>query len=184
MALNPFLVSSHWLSACSSALHNADVAALTSLFLPNGWLRDILVFTWDIRDLEGREKITTYLADRLLDAHISNVKLDETPHLAPHTDLGVEFVFTFECSRGHGRAYVRLVPDTDGVHRAFTMLTELVDLQGYEELSTLPLRDDVTGVPGKDMQKDYEDMVRNVEANPYVLIGECYLHVTACCLLH
>ncbi|KAI1793657.1 dimethylaniline monooxygenase (N-oxide-forming) [Ganoderma leucocontextum] len=170
MALNPLLISSQWLSACSSALHHGDVKAVTDLFLPNGWLRDILVFAWDIRSLEGREKIKTYLADRLLDAHITSIQLDDTPHLAPHMELGVEFAFTFECHRGHGRAYVRLTPDEDSVHRAFTILTELADLRGYEELATLPLRDDVTGVPGKDMQKDYADMVRSVEANPHVII--------------
>ncbi|KAM5545582.1 hypothetical protein V8D89_000620 [Ganoderma adspersum] len=170
MALDPLLISSHWLSACSSALRSADVPALTDLFLPNGWLRDILLFTWDIRCLEGREKITTYLADRLLDARITDVQLDHTPHLAPRVDLGVEFAFTFECHRGHGRAYVRLTPDADGVHRAFTMLTELADLRGHEELGRLPLRDDVTDVPGRDMQKDYADMVRSVEADPHVII--------------
>ncbi len=172
MALNPLLTSSHWLSACSSALRSADVTALADLFLPNGWLRDILVFTWDIRSLEGREKITAYLADRLLDARVTDVQLDNTPQLAPRRALGVEFAFTFECRRGHGRAYVRLVLDSDGEHRAFTMLTELADLRGYEELGRLPLRDDITGVPGKDMQKDYADMVHTVEANPHVIIGE------------
>ena len=45
---------------------------------------------------------------------------------------------------------------------------------GYEELSSLPLRDDVTGVPGRDMQKDYADWVQDVEANPQVIIGELH----------
>ena len=180
MALDTLLISSNWLSACSSALRNADVTALTDLFLPNGWLRDILVFTWDIRSLEGHEKIATYLADRLLEARITDVQLDNTPHLAPRVDLGVEFVFTFECHRGHGRAYVRLTPDADGVHRAFTMLTELADLRGHEELGRLPLRDDVTGLPGRDMQKDYADMVADVENNPYVIIGERPSDIAGC----
>nr|VWO94810.1 L-ornithine 5-monooxygenase (L-ornithine N(5)-oxygenase) [Ganoderma boninense] len=171
MTPNPLLISSNWLASCSSALRNADVVALTDLFLPNGWLRDILVFTWDIRCLEGRERITTYLADQLLDAGIEDVQFDNSPHLAARVDLGVEFAFTFECNRGHARAYVRLTPDADGVHRAFTMLTELTDLRGHEELGRLPLRDDVTGVPGRDMQKDYADMVADVEANPHVIIG-------------
>ena len=43
ISLEPSTVASAWLSA---ALTNADVdAALASLFLYNGWLRDHLVFT-------------------------------------------------------------------------------------------------------------------------------------------
>ena len=181
MALNPHFIASQWLSQCSSALRDADAKAFVDLFLPKGWLRDILVFTWDIRTLEGREKILCYLTDRFSDAHITDLRLDETLDVAPRVSevpgsqvAGVEFVFSFECQRGHGRAHVRLAQDTDGVHRAFTAFTELVDLLGYEELSSLPLRDDVTGVPGRDMQKDYADWVQDVEANPQVIIGELH----------
>ncbi|PIL34655.1 hypothetical protein GSI_03434 [Ganoderma sinense ZZ0214-1] len=177
MALNPHLIASQWLSQCSSALRDADAKAFVDLFLPNGWLRDILVFTWDIRTLEGREKILSYLTDRFSDAHITNIRLDETPDLSPRTSEVplsqlpcVEFAFSFECQRGHGRAHVRLVQDADGVHRTLTALTELVDLLGYEELSTLPLRADVTGIPDRDMQKDYAKWVQDVEANPHVII--------------
>ncbi|KAI1793669.1 dimethylaniline monooxygenase (N-oxide-forming) [Ganoderma leucocontextum] len=159
MAFDPVLVSSQWLSRCSSALRNADVKAFADLFLPGGWLRDILVFTWDIRAFEGREKIVTYLADRLPGAEVKDIRLNETPHLAPRvynmptsTELGVQFAFTFEFQRGHGRGYARLAPDADGVYRAFTVLTELADLRGHEELSTLPPRDE------------------SVETNPQVII--------------
>ena len=186
MSPNPQTVASTWLLACTAALQNADVNAFTNLFLSDGWLRDLLVFTWDIRTLEGREKILCYLMDRFSDAHITNIRLDETPDLAPRAcevpvsqAAGVEFVFSFECQRGHGRAHVRLAQNADGVYRAFTAFTELVDLLGYEELSSLPLRDDVTGVPGRDMQKDYADWVQDVEANPQVIIGE--LHCNYVC---
>ena len=180
MAHNPHIFSSQWLSQFSSALHDANAKALADLFLPNGWLRDILVFAWDLRALEGPEQIHTYLTSRMIDAQITDIRLNETPDLAPRAynsahmseALGVEFAFTFECARGHGRGYVRLAPDADGVYRASTVLTELSDLRGHEELGILPLRDDITSIPGKDMQKDYADMVRTIEANPHVIIGE------------
>lgn len=88
-------------------------------------------------------------------------------------ELGVEFAFTFQCTHGHGRGYARLAPDSDHVYRAFTLLTDLADLRGHEEFSTLPFRGDVTGVPGRDSPEDYVNMVRAVEANPYAIIGEC-----------
>ncbi len=183
--LNPVILSSQWLSQWSSALRDADVKSFADLFLPNGWLRDILVFAWDLRSLEGPKNINAYLTNRLIDAQITDIRLNDIPDLAPRVynahmseELGVEFAFTFECAHGHGRGYAHLAPDAHGVYRAFTLLTDLADLRGHEELSTLPLRDDVTSVPGKDMQKDYADMVTNVEANPHVIIGECPTDMT------
>ena len=51
-------------------------------------------------------------------------------------------------------------------------MTELSDLRGYEEIGTLPLRDDLTGIPGRDMQREFNDWVTQVEDKPYALIGE------------
>ncbi|RPD53948.1 FAD/NAD-P-binding domain-containing protein [Lentinus tigrinus ALCF2SS1-7] len=177
MSLNPQTVASKWLSACTSVLQKADANAFANLFLPDGWLRDLLVFTWDIRSLAGREKISSYLSNTLSQARISAVKLDENADLSPRTfpaalnrGTGVEFAFTFECQHGHGHAAVRLLADTDGEYRAFTVLTMVSDLPGHEELSILPWRDDVTGIAERHMQKDYEQWVHNVETNPQVII--------------
>ena len=41
-----------------------------------------------------------------------------------------------------------------------------------DPLMRLPLRDDQTGTPRRDMQTDYKDWLRMVETNPCVLIGE------------
>ena len=83
----------------------------------------------------------------------------------------MELAFTFECRHGHGRAHGRLLRDVDGQFRALSLLTEMSDLRGHEEHNTLPLRDDVTGIPGRDMQKEFTDWVEGVETQPYVLIG-------------
>ena len=164
-ALNPLVVASQWLSQFSAALHDGDTKAFVDLFLSDGWLRDILVFTWDIRALEGREKISTYVTNRLSVPQITNVQLDEAHDLAPHTceipvsrTLGVEFAFTFETMYGHGRGHIRLARGADDAYRAFTVFTELVDIRGHEELKSLPPRDDAG--------------VRRSEASPNVIIGE------------
>lgn len=190
MSPNPQTVASTWLLACTAALQNADVNAFTNLFLSDGWLRDLLVFTWDIRSLAGREKISAYLSQTLSKARISAVKLDEDPDLAPRTfsaalnrGTGVELAFTFQCQHGHGHAMVRLLADTDGEYRAFTVLTMVSDLPGHEELSVLPWRDDVTGIAERHMQKDYEQWVHNVETNPQVIIRKspcCPSHLVSC----
>lgn len=178
MHLDPNLVASEWLAAFSEAVQSAHPRRVAETFLENGWFRDILVFTWDIRTLAGQEKITAYLAGTLANSGISDVKVDEDPLLVPRTfdvpttqTLGVEVAFTFECAHGHGRANARLVPDAAGTYKAMTLMTELRDLPGHEELGTLPLRDDITGIPGRDMQDEFTSWVREVETKPYVLIG-------------
>ncbi|EJF61137.1 dimethylaniline monooxygenase (N-oxide-forming) [Dichomitus squalens LYAD-421 SS1] len=190
MALDPHRVASDWLAACSSALNRAEVDAVVQLFLPDGWLRDLLVFTWDVRSLAGREKIAAYLANTLSPAKITEVKLNEIPGLAPGAIVipqlsgaqAVELAFTFECRQGHGRAHARLLKDANGKYRAFSLLTELSDLRGHEELSTLALRDDVTGIPGRNMQQEWRNWVEEVETKPYALIigaGQTGLHMAA-----
>ncbi len=172
-------IASDWLSALASAFSAGDATLVAQLFVPDGWLRDFLVFTWDIRSLEGRAKIASYLANSLAAAQITDVRLNEIPNFAPRAAVvpsledtpAVELAFTFECRHGHGRAHARLLCDVEGSYKALSLFTELSDLKGHEELGTLPLRDDVTGIPGRDMQQEWADWVHEVETKPYVLIG-------------
>ncbi|KAI9001124.1 FAD/NAD-P-binding domain-containing protein [Trametes punicea] len=177
MTLDPHLVASSWLAELASTIQRGDVEAASELFLPNGWLRDLLVFTWDIRSLDGRGAVRSYLRQRLSNAQITEVKLEGTAHLSPQTSyvpqiraIDVEFAFTFECHKGHGRGYCRLLPDHDGSFKAFSVMVMLSDLRGHEELRTLHLRDDLTGIPGRNMQEEFAAWVRSVETKPYVLI--------------
>ncbi|KAH9836252.1 FAD/NAD-P-binding domain-containing protein [Rhodofomes roseus] len=90
--------ASTWLSKFAHAAFRVDIDAVVDCFIPGGWLRDALVFTWNTRSLEGREKIAAYLANTLP---------------APHLGTGLATGFTFETldRRGHGYAYLR--PDGD-----------------------------------------------------------------------
>ncbi|KAI0677129.1 FAD/NAD-P-binding domain-containing protein [Trametes maxima] len=176
-ALDTYRVATGWLTSFGDALSRNDAAAAAELFLPDGWLRDVLVFTWDFRALSGREKILSYLSDFLVPSKIIDVQLDDRLHLSPRESTvpqlhatGVEVAFTFECARGPGRAYARLLPDEGGNFKSLTLLMELKDLRGHEEKTTLALRDDVTGVPGRDMQKEFAEWVQEVETRPHVLI--------------
>ncbi|KAI9066764.1 FAD/NAD-P-binding domain-containing protein [Trametes sanguinea] len=189
MDMEPRLLAKEWLSAFAAAIGSNDSNALAQTILADGWLRDILVFTWDIRSLEGRERIASYLSTTLPIAAVSSIKLDERPFLAPRTfelplkqATGVEAAFTFECAHGRARGNVRILPDADGNYKAFTLMTELFDLPDHEEQGTLPLRDDLTGIPGRDMQKEFADWVKAVETQPYALIvggGQTALQVAA-----
>ena len=178
MATDPLSTASSWLSTFSSALGLADLDKLSGLFLPNGWFRDLLVFTWDVRSMEGRDKIQSFLAPTLSKACIDNVKLEDGKYLVPHKSFlpllqaeDIEFGFSFDCSRGRGEGYARLLPDRDHTYRALTVFMMLSDLRGHEEINTLVLRDDLTGIPGRDMQQEFAKYVTQVETDPYVLIS-------------
>ncbi|TFK78613.1 dimethylaniline monooxygenase (N-oxide-forming) [Polyporus arcularius HHB13444] len=179
MALDPQRIALEWMTALGAALHDADITAVTSLFLTSGWLRDFLTLTWDLRTLEGSQKIAAYLSGSLRKGQLTAVRFDDAPALAPRTfslpgtqgSTGVEFGFVFELPHGHGRGHARLVPDADGAFRAFTVLLMLHDLRGHEELRKLPLLDDVTDVAARD-----------VETDPYALIvgaGQSGLQIAA-----
>ncbi|KAI9066767.1 FAD/NAD-P-binding domain-containing protein [Trametes sanguinea] len=177
MALDPRQIASSWTARLSSALQAADAAGTGDLFLPHGWMRDLLVFGWDIRALEGKAKVQAYLQDTLQDAQVTDFNLSDDIHLPSQVSyipqiqaIDVELAFTFECRKGHGHGYARLLPDTDGAFKALSVMMMLYDIAGHEESRTLPLRDDLTGVPGRNMQKELAAWVDEVETNPHVLI--------------
>ena len=180
MSFNTRSIASDWTSAFALALGNADVTSLTPLFLHDGWLRDLLVFTWDFRSLSGRDKITSYLEHTLAPAQIIDVELDTTSELAPRSitvpQLGnaeaIQVVFTFQCARGPGRALANLLRDADGDWKALTVFFELLELRGYEEGDTLPCRDELKVNAGRDMSHDFAEYVKRVEEHPYALIGK------------
>ncbi len=194
MPLVPRIVASEWLARYAAAVSGDNIHAAVELLLPDGWLRDVLVFTWDIRALEGREKVASYLVNTMTKARITDVRLNETADLAPRIFLwpelqviGVELAFTFECRHGHGQGYARLLPDAEGAFRAYTLLTELADLVGHEEFPTLRFRDDLAGdVKSKgpptmrELQNAFAKWKDGVEKDPHVLIGKATLF--RCCL--
>ncbi|KAI5119263.1 hypothetical protein M0805_007266 [Coniferiporia weirii] len=112
----PRQVALTWLASFSDALSRKDIQAISALFLPDGWLRDSLVLSWDTRSLGGRERIKEYLRTRLSRAHFEpgTTVLDDRPGLAPAAfalsrDVrGVEAAFVFETPALLGRGFVRL----------------------------------------------------------------------------
>ncbi|CDO71326.1 hypothetical protein BN946_scf184908.g84 [Trametes cinnabarina] len=186
MAFEPLGVAFTWTAHLASALQSGNDETAGGLFLSDGWLRDLLVFGWDIRALEGRDRIHSYLHDTLQHAQITHTTLSDDPHLTAQTSyipqmhtIDVELAFTFECRKGHGRGYARLLPDQDGTFKAFSVMMMLDDIRGHEELKTLPLRDELTGVPGRSMQNEYAAWVEKVETKPYVVIGQTGLQIAA-----
>ncbi|THG93708.1 hypothetical protein EW026_g7600 [Hermanssonia centrifuga] len=168
-------IAAEWLTDLASALQSANAEAFAATFLPDGWFRDVLTFTWDNHTLEGRDKIVSYVSKNISPAEISQVKLSDDSYFrptyvpsSPGPDQGVETGFTFETSIAHGKGYARLVRNEHGEWKALLTSMMLVDIKGHEEL------------PGRE---NFEDIAANrswgemeaerkglIESDPYVII--------------
>lgn len=138
----PSEVAAQWLPQYAKAISAGDAAAVADLILPVGWFRDVLTFTWDLRSLEGTEKITAYLSEHLKPGDVSELRLVDDihciPSLSPKTAWSdivcVEAAFTYETKIAHGRGYVRLVRAGDeGPWKAASVCMMVFDLKGHEE---------------------------------------------------
>ncbi|CCM05231.1 uncharacterized protein FIBRA_07441 [Fibroporia radiculosa] len=154
--LDPLSIANEWLQRLSIAGESKDVQAFVDLFVPNGWLRDFLCFSWDFRSLADHSKIAAYLSEkvengtRFSEAGLHDIKLETTstlggPSVFPlpldPTSNGVQATFEFSLLSPprRGRGFVRLVHGPDAQWRAFTLFTSLEDIKGHEEPRGRPL---------------------------------------------
>lgn len=172
-------IAAEWLREFAQALVNKDTSSVSSLFIRDGWLRDVLVFSWDTRSIRGRKKIQEYLSIRINSTAFdpSSFKLDELTGLNP-TSLklgdvysGIEAAFTFNTASILGRGLFRLILNKDDSERKWQALSVFVtpgDIRGHEEnLYEYGIYDDHT--------KAWTDVnatrTSAVERDPYVLVS-------------
>ncbi|KAJ7154020.1 FAD/NAD(P)-binding domain-containing protein [Mycena crocata] len=174
-------VATQWLASLNAA---ADVEAFTSHFLPTGWLRDMLCFSWDFRTTAGRDKITEFLSapsdvadkSRFQLAALHNFQLETNFTITSPATFpvpggtqreGVLAAFTFSVAfpPATGRGFFRIVADADGKWKAFTVLTNLHDLVGYEEPSERPV-----GYLDLTWEEVHAKKIAKIEKDPTVLI--------------
>lgn len=114
-----------WLEELDAALAAGDANAAAELFEPGGFWRDFLAFTWNLKTLEGPDRIRQMLAEMLPHIRPSGWAVEGEPTVA---DGVTECWVRFSTGAGSGWGYLRL---RDG--RAWTLLTTLQDLRGFEE---------------------------------------------------
>lgn len=116
---------SRWLEAFGDTLARGDVNAVGSMFEEDGFWRDLVSFTWNIKTAEGRHEIET-----MFRATLEATRPCEWQLLGDaHSNDGVtEAWFQFKTAVGLGKGYVRLRGD-----RCWTLLTTLQALTGFEE---------------------------------------------------
>ncbi len=126
-----------WLAAFEAALRSRDAAAAAALFQADGLWRDVLAFTWTIETMAGRLAIEATLRQTLARTQPANFHIP--PKRMPPRRVSragsdcLEAIFEFETVFGPAHGILRLVPDSQGRQRAWTLNTNLHELRGYEE---------------------------------------------------
>ncbi len=117
--------ASAWLADFDAALLRRDIDAAVAMFDTDCYWRDLLAFTWNITTAEGGARIRHLLENTLEHTRPSSWALDGSAT----EDAGVtEAWFTFETAAARGKGLLRL---RDG--KAWTLLTTMVELKGFEE---------------------------------------------------
>jgi thioredoxin reductase len=179
-----YAISADWLKSLEVASSTGNVASFVGHFLSDGWLRDLLCFSWNFRTLSGSEKIRGFLSEvvdgkpRLEHSGLRDFKLEDNIINAPSPlnlpgpqgIAGVQGAFTFTISKpaALGRGFFRLTQDADGKWKALTLFTNMQDLVGHEESSA----DQHDLYEGRKItwEEDVDARFRAIEADPTVLI--------------
>jgi putative flavoprotein involved in K+ transport len=114
-----------WLADFEAALTANDVERAASMFADSSFWRDIVAFTWNITTVEGPDGVADMLRQTLGNTEPSGFRTTDEP---TETDGVVEAFIEFETKVGRGSGHLRL---SDG--KAWTLLTTLDELKGYEE---------------------------------------------------
>ena len=160
--MNPRQVE-RWLEGFAAALARGDLEAAARLFLPEGYWRDLVAFTWNIRTFEGRDEILALLA-----ATLSHVRPSGWTLRSADEDGAW---FSFETALGRGIGHLRLRDE-----RCWTLLTTLRELKGLEEKAGRLREQGVQHgvVPGRRSWLEERRQARaqflSGEAQPYVVI--------------
>jgi cation diffusion facilitator CzcD-associated flavoprotein CzcO len=128
-----------WLAQFEDALVRPEDGLLDSLFVADSYWRDVLALSWNIQTVNGADAILRELKAHAPSAAASGFAIDPTRQ-APRQVMragthSIEAIFKFETAIGRGSGIIRLVPDAAEGNRlkAWTLLTELGELKGFEE---------------------------------------------------
>jgi len=133
------VAADNWLAQFEDALARSDDGGLTALFHPDSHWRDVLALSWNIQTVNGADAIVRELNLYAPTAAPGGFAVDPD-RAAPRKVMragtnAIEAIFKFETKVGRGSGIIRLIPDAaDGnALKAWTLLTELGELKGFEE---------------------------------------------------
>ena len=114
-----------WLQSFDQALRTKDINKTADHFEKEGYWRDLVAFTWNIKTLEGQEDIKEMLSHTLEATAPHDWQIDGE---ATESDGVVESCISFNTKVAKGYGYLRL---RDG--KAWTLLTTMVELRDFPE---------------------------------------------------
>ncbi|MGB4780023.1 NAD(P)/FAD-dependent oxidoreductase [Microbacterium sp.] len=125
-------IAADWFRRFEDALRSRDIAAASALFATRSFWRDLVAFTWNITTVEDPAGVADLLTNTLDRVDPAGFEIEDRPE---EVDGVVTAWFTFGTAIGRGRGLVRLVraDDEPDQWRAWTFLTTLYELAGYEE---------------------------------------------------
>jgi putative flavoprotein involved in K+ transport len=127
ITVSPRAAAESWLADFNAALAAGDADAAANLFAATSFWRDLISFTWNIKTVENPDGVRDMLRATLPTLGGVHFELAEEP-----TQSGgiIDAWLRFETEAGRGEGHLRL---RDG--QAWTLLTSLTELKGFEEPS-------------------------------------------------
>jgi putative flavoprotein involved in K+ transport len=131
------IAADNWLAQFEGAL--AKPGVLKTLFHPDSYWRDVLALSWNIQTFSGADTILGELRAHAGRARPAGFAIDPdrtAPRMVTRAGTNaIEAIFKFETAVGRGSGIVRLIPDAneDNALKAWTLLTTLDELKGFEE---------------------------------------------------
>ena len=132
-------MAANWLAQFETAVAKPDAGALEHLFHPDSYWRDVLALSWNLQTINGASAILKELRARAANVQPTGFRIDQDrapPRRVTRAGTNcIEAIFKFETKIGRGSGIIRLIPDqADGNRlKAWTLLTELGELKGFEE---------------------------------------------------
>ena len=133
------IAAEDWLAQFENAIAKPDESALKILFHPESYWRDVLALSWHLQTINGADAILRELKVRAIGAAPHDFRIDPDRaaprRVARAGTVAIETIFKFETAQGRGSGILRLIPDpADGNRlKAWTLLTALDELKGFEE---------------------------------------------------
>ncbi|KAJ7436502.1 FAD/NAD-P-binding domain-containing protein [Mycena galericulata] len=181
-------IAASWLAKFGTSVSAWDARGAADCFQRNGFLRDVLIFTWRNRTLRGTDRISTYLADAFgREVAFSQFSVEERPAPSvgsnPSTSCpcAISAGFVFGTAIGVGRGYFTLVPEGENgaEWKAVSVFTTLWEICGHEELGEEEGTYGGHTIAWADVDAERREAV---ESDPHVLIiggGQTGLNVAA-----
>ena len=157
------------LARLNSALGNKDIDAVAQMFQDECYWRDLVLFCWNLRTLEGRDQIRDMLRQQLQQVEPVRFTRDDAEAVSDADGL-LQGWFHVDTNLARGYGHVRV---KDG--KIWTLLTTMSELKGHEEPSGTRRPKGAEHGSSRDRQTWQEKREREAaelgyQTQPYVLI--------------